>query len=111
MRGTPTRRTFGVRTWLALETIELLLHLVHPTPRTHIHQALTTAITPPAYRVPGPVQPTGKPSPPELAAQIRAVRALCDDRDRAAATSVSRTFDGEPFPAILTTAEVRALLP
>ncbi len=54
MRGGPTRRVFGVRSWLALEAIDVLLRLVHPILREEIREALKTAAVEAAYPVPKP---------------------------------------------------------
>ena len=38
------------------------------------------------------------------------IRELADERDRSAEASLARMFSGEPFPAVATTGELRALL-
>lgn len=58
MRGGPTRRVFGIRTWLVVEAIAALLHLADPRLRREFEEALRWVISPPPYRVEYPPHPT-----------------------------------------------------
>lgn len=46
MRGRATRRVFGIRTWLVLETIDALLRLADPRIRTEIERGMKLARQP-----------------------------------------------------------------